>query len=97
MTMDDRESLIEELIEHFNFERVHIAMTTLDWRWASPNGGLTRSVPTITRLKDTARILLRTSINDKVISSGGFEAKYHPAIDGEPEFFELRFILCSDF
>ena len=91
--MDDRDSMIDEVIEKFNFERVHIAMTALDWRWRNPVGEAGHSVPGLSRLKEMARHLLRETIKNKVVASGGLEAKYHPKVDDEPEYFELKFIL----
>lgn len=91
--MDDRESMIDEVIDKFNFEKVHIAMTAVDWQWQSTdNTGY--AVPSIAKLKATARYLLRESIKSKVIGTGGLEAKYHPKIDDDPEFFELKFTLA---
>jgi hypothetical protein len=44
---DHQSELIEDLLERFNFEKVQIAMTALDWKWANvmEDGSLT--VPTI--------------------------------------------------
>ena len=92
--MDARESQIRELVEQFNFERVHIVMTALDWEWRSlPNepGG----VPTVSRLKAMARHLLREAINHKVVESGGFKARYYPRATNDPEYFSLAFIVCQ--
>ena len=88
----DREKMIDEVIDRFNFERVHITMQALDWQWCSTEGN-GHTVPTIERLKSTARHLLRESINNKVCASGGFEARYHPKVDKDSEYFELKFIL----
>ena len=93
--MDDRISQIEEVIDNFNFERVHIAMTALDWKWAPQEGETDKSVPSIPRLKSAARQLLINAINHKHVGSGGFEAKYYPKVDDEPEYFSLAFVLCS--
>lgn len=90
--MDEHQSnLINDLIDKFKFERVHIAMTALDWGWGDSYGK--KSVPTIAALKQSARRLLTESIKAKIISSGGLMAKYHPRVDGEDEYFELLFIL----
>jgi hypothetical protein len=89
---DDRESMIDEVIDKFNFEKVHIAMSALDWQWLTPNND-GHEVPSIARLKAMARHLLRSSINNKVTASGGFQASYHPKVDDDPEYFELEFIL----
>jgi hypothetical protein len=89
---DDRESLINIVITRFNFEKVYVAMSALDWQWQTTKGN-GHAVPTIPELKAMARILLLESINSKVCSSGGLEARYHPQVDDEVEFFELKFIL----
>jgi hypothetical protein len=92
--MDDREAMIDEVIDKFNFERVHITMTALDWKWRPTVNG-PQAVPSISKLKERARYLLRESINHKVIGSGGFEATYTPKVDNDPEYFYLKFILCE--
>lgn len=97
--MDDRESLIQDVLDGFNFERVHIAMTALDWQWVERDGPVLstarQSVPSILRLKAMALHLLREAINHKTTGSGGFEAKYYPKVADEPEYFSLKFVLCS--
>jgi len=91
--MDNRELMIDEIIDRFNFEKVLIAMQALDWRWQSTEGnGL--AVPSLQKMKSIARHLLRESIKSKVVSTGGFEATYYPAEDKDSDFFELKFILC---
>lgn len=90
--MDDRLLLIDEVINKFNFERVHIAMTALDWQWCTTEGN-GHAVPSLPKIKAMARHLLMESMKSKVVGSGGFEARYHPKVDSDPEFFELKFIL----
>ena len=92
--MDDRESQINALIDGFDFERVHTAMTAVDWQWMSTSGN-GHEVPSIARLKAMARHLLRESIKNKVVGSGGFHARYYPKVDDEAEYFQLRFVLCE--
>ena len=92
--MDDRLLMIDEVIDKFNFERVHIAMTALDWQWQTTAGN-GHAVPTLPRLKAMARHLLMESMKNKVVGTGGFEARYHPKVDDESEYFELKFILCE--
>jgi len=92
--MDDRLLMIDEVIDSFNFERVHIAMKALDWQWQTTEGnGL--AVPSIPRLKAMARHLLMNAIKHKSTGSGGLEARYYPKVDDEPEYFRLQFVLCS--
>jgi len=94
---DDRYKQIDEIIDEFDFHKVFIAMQVLDWKWVESGGpagvSVSKSVPTIARMKASARDLLYRSINAKITGSGGFEARYHPSVDGDPEWFELRFIL----
>lgn len=92
--MDDREAQINDLIEDFNFERVHIAMTALDWQWQQTAGN-GHAVPSISKLKGMAKHLLRESISHKVVGSGGLLARYHPKVDDEPEYFSLQFVVAQ--
>lgn len=94
MTSELHEEMIDEVLDDFNFERVHCAMTAIDWKWQTTEGkGF--AVPTIARLKARARILLRDAIKDKYIATGGLHAQYHPANDTEREWFHLQFVLCE--
>lgn len=92
--MDERELLIDDIINRFNFEKVYVAMTALDWQWITTTGE-GHAIPSITRLKGMARHLLREAIKCHVAGSGGFVAKYQPKVDHESESFTLEFILCS--
>ena len=54
-------NLINDVIQEFKFEKVHIAMTALDWKWIAPIGAITdnsMAIPTIARLKQSATQLL---------------------------------------
>ena len=93
--IDDRNAMIEEIIEKFNFEKVLIAMTALDWQWRATDNNV-NSVPTLARLKAMARHLLRESIKETCVGSGGFEARYHTKDNSDSEYFELKFILCHE-
>ena len=92
--MTNTHKLIDEVIDDFNFEKVLIAMHALDWKWRDPNSGQ-MSIPDIKRMKAMARNLLFSAIEDKVVCSGGFQARYEFATDQEPESFELAFILAE--
>lgn len=80
-------SLIDDVIDEFNFEKVHIVMTALDWKWAIPPTSLATSlgdpielqVPTLVRLKEAAREQLIHSMETGYCSSGGLAAEYFPA------------------
>ena len=102
-------SLIDDVIYEFNFEKVHIAMTALNWTWAilptSLGNPIEFQVPTLVRLKEAAREQLTLSIQTGYCSSGGLAAEYFPARAEEttecgaikeyaqPEYFVLTFEL----
>jgi hypothetical protein len=104
-------SLIDDIIDEFDFEKVHKAMTALNWKWAIPgtndNGSLKLQVPNLNRLKEFARYQLIGSIKTGFYSSGGLKSEYFPAIQEEtteggaikqyaqPEYFVLTFELTS--
>jgi len=98
ITMDDE---IDYILETFNFERVHVAMLALDWKWSKQNIQPS-AVPTIERLKLTAKHLLSIAYKEETsVASGGFLAKYHPPIkdsdlllDQKPSL-SLSFIIVS--
>ena len=94
MTPDQKE-MIDEIIDKFNFEKVLITMTALDWQWQTTAGN-GHSLPTMQRLKAMARHLLNESIKETFVGSGGFEAKYHAKDNSDSEYFELKFILCHE-
>ena len=104
-------SLIDDVIDEFDFEKVHIAMTALDWKWAIPptsfGDPIELQVPTLVRLKEFARWQLIHSIKTGYCSSGGLESEYFSAKAKEttecgaikeyaqPEYFVLTFELTS--
>lgn len=88
---EDQQSQIDYIIDNFNFEKVALVMQTLDWGWSQESGQPGLGVPSISRLKKTARHLLRGSIDASVTGSGGFMARYSTE-DGE-ELFSLSFVI----
>lgn len=64
--------LSNEILDHFNFEKVEKAMRALDWKWAS-----SVSTPTIEELKETAIYLMKKAYKENTkISTGGFTSSY---------------------
>lgn len=104
-------SLIDDVIDEFDFEKVHIAMTALDWKWAIPptsgSNPIELEVPTLVKLKEFAHWVLVRSIETGYCSSGGLTAEYFSARAEEttecgaikeyaqPEYFTLTFELTS--
>jgi len=67
---------IVDIIERFDFNKVHTYMTDIDWQWRG------EGVPTIDELKRTAINLLVQAVEDKTeftsIGTGGFRAYKFP-------------------
>ncbi len=69
--------MIEELIEKFDFEKVHAYMESVGWKWYG--GAKEAKVPSIEEMKDMVRYLYRQMLlnparetADFITSSGGF-------------------------
>lgn len=81
---------IKYIIDHFNFNKVHEAMTALDWKWQhlnDPDDNSTR-VPSIERMKETAYYLLYKVSTDKerYWATGGFHAQRFKSGDLQLQF-----------
>ena len=81
------QKLIDEVMDCFDFERVHKAMVALDWTWHDVDG-----VPDVYEIKKHARALLKDAIKRNVIlSTGGFRVGFDP----DEEVLFLEFIVDS--
>lgn len=79
--------MIDEILDEFDFEKVHRVMVALDWRY---NGH--EQVPSIGDLRRTARSLLKQVVESKGLHSvgtGGLTAYMHHGLLG------LRFEVSS--
>ena len=89
---------IEDIMNHFNWERVHCVMVFLDWEWAFAKDG----VPTLEEIKICGKQLLNSVAEDfqNVESefffrgTGGLMARIHVFEDCDPEI-TLSFELVS--
>jgi len=64
-----------EIMESFDFGRVHDYMVSVDWKWAHGDGSY--RVPTVEELKTTAEMLLNQltwSEECTYVATGGFHA-----------------------
>lgn len=94
--------LVDDMIDSFDFQRVHRVVQCVDWKYAKPDGTLI--IPEISDLKRVARSCLRNAYryslkygdDASVVGSGGFEAQYFPALEKEGPMFRLRFILSEE-
>ncbi len=79
---------VEEVLESFDFDRVHHVMETLSWTWANLG-----RVPTREELGTEARRLL-SELDGRpgVHGSGGLRASYK-----EDGTLSLKFILCESW
>jgi hypothetical protein len=79
--IDPVNQMIDDILDEFDFNKVHKAMEALDWRWVGTG------VPTIDELRNGAHHLLRGAANSRlyefknehwlegiVNSTGGFQA-----------------------
>lgn len=80
--------MIDEILDEFDFEKVHRVMVALDWQWYIQGE---KTNPSIADLRRTARSLLQHVVNNKNIAaaSGGFTAFMHYGVLG------LRFEVSS--
>jgi hypothetical protein len=94
-TLDD---LIEPVLNHFEFEKVHRAMKVLDWKWIGL-GGEDFDVPSIDRMRETARNLLVSVVKSRsqyrIAATGGFYAEKIEDIDPADNGLILRFVLSE--
>jgi len=97
ITGEQFEEILDDLMDHFDFEKVHRVMEYLDWKWITPSNDL--EIPSIPRLKKAARQHLRMAFKRQgTIGSGGLEASYVPPTPewvGEDPYgiLELKFVL----
>ena len=84
---------VEDIIQRFNFYKVHIAMAAVGWKyWDTPY-----HTPSVEKLKDTARGMLISLVDNPESarsSTGGFVASRYKDKNGE-EFLHLEFVLES--
>ena len=82
---------IQNIMENFDFKKVHNVMGQLDWTWASTKYG----VPTIDEMKcEAKRLLIDACIEKTCVSTGGFRAVYEECSQGDPDpYIGLEFII----
>lgn len=84
------EAQIQEIIECFEFEKIHKVMTFLNWQWRD------EGVPSLEKIKQYAEAQLReciknsqTNHTESYVSCGGFTSTYCP----KEKFLHLNFAL----
>jgi hypothetical protein len=91
--------MIANIINEFDFEKVHKAMKCLGWTWFGVG------CPTIDQLRNSARHRLDSAIKgcladgkpdiEYIVSSGGMKATAYKNDYGQITFIQLEFILTS--
>ena len=102
--VDPLVTMVDDILNEFDFDKVHDTMVALDWKWASTQP----SVPSIRDLKDTARHLLISVYNLRKneyqetqpevpvqVATGGFRAIALSNDDGEIDFLKLEFVITE--
>ena len=99
MTYDRHMNMIAEILNEFDFERVHSTMTQLGWTWHAIG------VPTIDDLRKSSRQRIDDAIkgclgdgqtgSEFFSSSGGLKATVTKNHYGQIDFIQLEFILES--
>lgn len=56
---------VKEVIENFDFEKVHEVMKMLNWKWDGDNPGELPTIPTVEKMKEVVKDLFR-SIEDQI-------------------------------
>ena len=89
---------IQDILEDFNFQKVHDVMKQLDWKWAMTKYG----VPTLDELKSEAkRLLIDACVEHTCVATGGFRAVYEAeeSPDDPEPYIGLEFIIeeCEGF
>lgn len=92
---------IKYILDHFNFIKVQKAMEALDWKWQHINDPIdqTSRVPTIERMKETARHLLYqvSSKKERHWATGGFHATRYEDGDIELQFVVTEYSTCDNW
>ena len=93
---------IRDIMERFDFEKVHGIMKSLDWKWAFSKEG----TPTVEELKSEAYRLLAMACEEKTnVSTGGLRAVYENEYEGpwgeedDDPYIALEFVAeeCEGF
>lgn len=88
--MEDKyQDAIDDIIDNFDFEKVHKTMKALKWEWTAEGG-----VPEIPSIKKQARKLLKAAFENKSYNAtGGFEVSY--SSDENGEYVRLMFVVAE--
>lgn len=91
----DEQKMVDEVMDWFDWERVHKVMEFLDWKW-----GLAGEVPSIQELRSKARehmyIVIDANKPQYMITSGGLKATaFRDEKSGKLTGVHLEFVLAD--
>jgi len=102
--VDPLTTMVDDIMDYFDFEKVQRTMHALDWKWANTQ----MAVPSISELKNTAKHLLTSVYNLRkyeyqethhdvpvTCGTGGFRATALANDDGEIDWLKLEFIVTE--
>ena len=85
---DEQRKALDNIMDWFDFEKVHKTMRSLRWEWLGTVEGIT----CLGEIRERARELLTNSIEQETsVGSGGFQVTYIP-IEG---FLKLEFVVSE--
>ena len=87
---------IDDIMDNFDFEKVHEAMTLLGWRWVD-HDSKAFEIPEIIKLRKRARRLMQEAMDSSKaaysIGTGGFQV--HKTTEEGKVYLSLSFVLTS--
>ena len=87
---------IDDIMDNFDFDKVHEAMTLLGWRWVD-HDTKAFEIPHVSELRKRARSLMKDAMNSHMpsysIGTGGFEVD-KTTIEGKT-YLSLSFVLTN--
>ena len=99
---EQRQKMIADILNEFDFDKVHLVMKSLSWRW-----GFDAKIPSIDDLRYASRErmegAMKGCLDDKtfgvdtpyVNSSGGLKATTYKDIYGQINYLQLEFVLTE--
>lgn len=92
----NKQKMIDEIMDNFDFAKVARVMSDLDWEWATHNGGM--EIPNEPEIRQEARRLLREVAGKDTpapcsVECGGFKAEKY--LDNDTEVLSLSFVAES--
>lgn len=92
MITERQQQAIDDVMDQFDFERVHRVMTFLQWMWSDEQGSL--NVPELSDVRRFARRIMKNTMSESnakggpfYIESGGF------CCHVEDEVLNLKFVI----